>query len=445
MLERLINEMTGAEIRDYLVSGKSSATDFYNRLLSFVEQGDQKIHAFANLDQDVVRLHAKHLDESRALGRAPGRLYGVPVGIKDIIETADYPTEYGSPIYKGRYSAGDATVVRRLRAADAAIFGKTATTEFAAFTPAATCNPHNIEHTPGGSSSGSAAAVAAGFVPVAIGSQTNGSVIRPASFCGVYGFKPSRGLIPTTGVLEQSPSLDQLGVFARNIEDIALVTEIINGDDGLTDQTKGNAPIRMVDICSSEPPVQPKLCFFKTPWWSKIDPEAQEAYEALIDHLGSSVVSVLEMPDVVDKVIQWQRTVQYTEMAFAYQREYLNHPGQLSDRLKEQITAGMANSAMDYLAAKDRIPHVASAFDEYFEHFDAILCPAALGTAPKGLASTGDPLMQTIWTFAGLPVINLPMLTLSNGLPLGVQAVGAYKDDARLLRTSRWLMQEFTS
>lgn len=445
MSERLINEMTATEIRDYLVSGKSSSTDFYERLLAFIDSGDEAIKAFVNRDDRIVNLHAQHLDDSRTLAREPGQLYGVPIAVKDIIDTADYPTEYGSKIYEGRYSAGDASVVRRLRDAGAVIVGKTATTEFATFTPAQTRNPHNLDHTPGGSSSGSAAAVAAGFVPVALGSQTNGSVIRPASFCGVYGFKPSRGLIPLTGAMEQSPSLDQLGLFGRNIEDIALVTEVINGDDGLDPGTQGQLPIRMLKTALSEPPVQPKFCFFKTPWWDKVDPEAREAYEALIDHLGTGLVSVLEVPEVLDKAIEWQKTVQYTEMAFAFQREFLNYPDQLSDRLKDQIKTGMNISVMDYLAAKDRIPHVASAFDEYFEHFDAILCPAALGTAPKGLGSTGDPIMQTIWTFAGLPALSLPMLTLSNGLPLGVQAIGQYKDDARLLRTARWLVHEFTS
>jgi Asp-tRNA(Asn)/Glu-tRNA(Gln) amidotransferase A subunit family amidase len=243
--------------------------------------------------------------------------------------------------------------------------------------------------------------------------------------------------------MEQSPSLDQIGLFGRSIEDIALVTEIINGDDGIDPSTRGHRPIRMLETCLSEPAAPPKFVFFKTPWWSKVDPEAQKAYEALIEELGSHRVSVLEMPEVVEKSIQWHQTVHHTELAFALQREFINHADQLSPRLRDQIKAGMATPVMDYLFAKGRIEHVNAAFDDYFEHFDAILCPSALGAAPKGLESTGDPIMQTLWTYAGLPALNLPVLTLSNGLPLGLQAVGNYKDDGRLLRTARWLMQQF--
>ncbi len=445
MTQKTIHQMTVIETQDYLVSGRASVTDFCDQTLAFAQAGDKEVSAFVYLDTRVASLQAKHLQQDRETGKLPGALYGVPVGVKDIIDTFDYPTEYGSAIHKGRYSVSDATVVRRLRDADAVILGKTATTEFATFHPAATRNPHNLEHTPGGSSSGSAAAVAAGFVPVAIGTQTNGSVIRPASFCGVYGFKPSFGLLPRTGVFEQSPSLDQIGVFARSIDDIALVTEIINGDDGIDPASKGMAPLRLLEICRSEPPVPPKFCFFKTPWWSQVEPQAQEAYMALIEHLGDQVVVVLEMPEVVEKTAQWLKTVHQAELAFALQSEYLNHPDKLSARLKQQIEAGMITPVMDYLAARDRMEHVRFAFEEYFERFDAILCPAALGPAPKGLASTGDPIMQTIWSFSGLPAINLPMLTSLDGLPLGVQAVGAYKNDARLLRSARWLMNEFAS
>ena len=445
MSERLINEMTGIEVRDYLDAGKAPAKEFYDRLLNFVEEGDKAIHAFVNFDRKVVDLRVESLEDERALGKPSGELYGMPIGIKDIIDTADFPTEFGSVIHQGRYAISNATLVRRLKDAGAVIVGKTATTEFAAMYPAATCNPHNPAHTPGGSSSGSAAAVAAGFVPVAIGSQTNGSVIRPASFCGVYGFKPSSGLIPRSGVLEQSPSLDQLGLFARSLEDIALVTEVMSGDDGFDEATKARAPLRLLQVCRSEPPVQPKFCFFKTPWWSKVDPEAQEAYQALLEHFGPELVTPLEMPAVVENAVQWQKTVHMAELAFSLQKEFRNHADQLSDTIKAQIEFGMSIPLMDYMAAKERMIHVTNAFDEYFEHFDAILTPAALGGAPQGLGSTGDPIMQTVWTFAGLPTLNLPMLHLSNGLPLGVQAIGSYQNDGRLLRSARWLIDQFLS
>lgn len=439
---RNVSELTALEIREHLLSGQETVEEFTVKLGCFVDAADEKIKAFAHRDDRIVALQAEHLQRERTSGHLPGPLYGVPVAVKDIIDTFDFPTEYGTPIHKGRFSVCDATVVSRLRAAGAVIFGKTVTTEFATTQPGPTCNPHNISHTPGGSSSGSAAAVAAGMVPVALGTQTNGSVIRPASFCGVYAFKPSRGLVPRTGVLDQSPSLDEVGVFARNLEDIAKVAEIMSGDDGHDAATARQAPRRLFDVAVSEPPLKPKFCFVKTPWWDQVEPEAREAYEAFVDHLGDCVEYV-DLPDMVRNVAPWLQTVNEVELAFCLQKEWNNRREQLSESLRARIEKSMATPAIDYLAAKDRMVHVMSAFDEYFATYDAILCPSALGTAPSGLESTGNPIMQTAWSFAGLPCLNLPLLNLSNGLPLGVQAVGSYQNDARLMRSSRWLVSEF--
>jgi Asp-tRNA(Asn)/Glu-tRNA(Gln) amidotransferase A subunit family amidase len=439
---RNVSELTALEIREHLLSGQETVEEFTVKLGCFIDAADERIKAFAHRDDRIVAMQAEQLHRERTSGHLPGPLYGVPVAVKDIIDTFDFPTEYGSKIHKGRFSVCDATVVSRLRAAGAVIFGKTVTTEFATTQPGPTCNPHNIAHTPGGSSSGSAAAVAAGMVPVALGTQTNGSVIRPASFCGVYAFKPSRGLLPRTGVLDQSPSLDEVGVFARNLEDIAKVAEIMSGDDGHDAATARQAPRRLFDVAVSEPPLRPKFCFVKTPWWDQVEPEAREAYEAFVDHLGDCV-EYLDLPDIVRNVTTWLQTVNETELAFCLQKEWNNSREQLSEPLRARIEKSMATPAINYLAAKDRMVHVMSAFDEYFTTYDAILCPSALGTAPSGLASTGNPVMQTAWSFAGLPCVNLPLMNLSNGLPLGVQAVGAYQNDARLLRSSRWLVSEF--
>jgi Asp-tRNA(Asn)/Glu-tRNA(Gln) amidotransferase A subunit family amidase len=439
---RKISELTAIEAREHLLSGREGVEGFCADLARFAAAADAEVKAFAHRDERVVALQAEHLQKQRAAGEPPGPLYGVPVGVKDIIDTLDYPTEYGSAIHAGRYAVADATVVARLRAAGAVVFGKTVTTEFATFHPGPTRNPHNLEHTPGGSSSGSAAAVAAGMVPVALGTQTNGSVIRPASFCGVYAFKPSLGLLPRSGVLEQSPSLDQIGVFARNVDDLALVTEILSGDDGQDPAGAWQYPRRLYDVAVSDPPLQPRFCFVRTPWWEQVDGQAQEAYDAFVEHL-SDLVERVELPEIVTKAVDWHAKVNGAELAFCLQKEWNNSRDRLSETLRGQVEKGMAIPAVDYLAAKDRMPHVRHAFDEYFAHYDAILCPAALGPAPKGLSSTGNPLMQTVWTFAGLPSMNLPLLNLSDGLPLGVQAVGAYGNDARLLRSARWLVAEF--
>jgi Asp-tRNA(Asn)/Glu-tRNA(Gln) amidotransferase A subunit family amidase len=437
-----VSDLTALEVREHLLSGQETVPEFMAKLGRFVDGADKAIHAFAHRDDRVVDLQADNLQRDRAAGHLPGPLYGVPVGVKDIIDTMDFPTEYGSPIHAGRYSVGDATVVSRLRAAGAVIFGKTVTTEFATTHPGPTCNPHNLAHTPGGSSSGSAAAVAAGMVPVALGTQTNGSVIRPASFCGVYALKPSRGLLPRTGVLDQSPSLDEIGVFARNLEDIAKLTEIMSGDDGHDSASARQSPRRLYDVAVSQPPLPPKFCFVKTPWWDDVEPEAREAYEAFVAHMGENV-EVVQLPDIVKQVAPWLVTVNEIELGVCLQKEWLHHRELLSEPLRARVEKSMTMPGTNYLIAKDRMFHVMNAFDEYFATFDAILCPAALGTAPHSLASTGNPIMQTVWSFAGLPSVNLPLLTLSNGLPLGVQAVGSYQNDARLLRSSRWLVSEF--
>jgi Asp-tRNA(Asn)/Glu-tRNA(Gln) amidotransferase A subunit family amidase len=441
-MAKSIAELTGLEIRDYLISGQETVEELTVKLGAFVDAADAPIQAFAHRDDRVVALQADNLQRDRSSGQLPGPLYGVPVAIKDIIDTVDFPTEYGSHIHQGRYSVSDATVVSRMRAAGAIIFGKTVSTEFATTEPGPTCNPHNTAHTPGGSSSGSAAAVAAGMVPVALGTQTNGSVIRPASYCGVYAYKPSRGLVPRTGVLDQSPSLDEVGLFARNLEDIAWVAEILTGDDGYDAATARQAPRRLYDVAVSEPPLPPKFCFVKTPWWDQVEPEAREAYEAFVDHLGDCVTHTA-LPDIVRNVAPWLATINESELAFCLQKEWLHSRKLLSEPLQARIEKAMTIPVTDYLAAKDRQFHVMSAFDEYFASYDAILCPAALGTAPVGLESTGNPIMQTTWSFAGLPSLNLPLMNLSNGLPLGVQAVGAHQNDARLLRSARWLVAEF--
>lgn len=439
---RTIHEFSAIECREHLVAGRADVVEFHDRMLAYAADAQARLQPFANLDERVVRLQAEHRQAERARGEPPGRLWGVPVALKDIIDTVDFPTAFGSAIHEGRYAVADATVVRRLRDAGAVIFGKTVTTEFATTQPGPTRNPHAPEHTPGGSSSGSAAAVAAGVVPLALGTQTNGSVLRPASFCGVYGFVPSRGTLPLSGVLVQSPSLDRVGVFARTIDDVALAAEILSGDDGHDPATRGQPPRQIAAVSSAPPPVEPRFCFVRTPWWDQVEAEAREACEAFVELLGDCVV-VVELPEIVAEVRGWLQTVNEAELALALQREYRHHPQQLSAVLRERIGRSMAMPVIDYLVARDRIPHVAAAFDEYFDRFDAILTPAALGAAPRGLASTGDPIMQTVWSFAGLPALSMPLLQLSGGLPLGVQAVGKLHNDGRLLRSARWLVDTF--
>ena len=441
---QVIQQFTATEYREYLAAGHADLEVFYEQQLAYARGVQERVHAFASLDERVISLQASHRKGERARGEPLGRLYGVPVAVEDVVDTIDFPTAFGSPIHDGRYAVADAPVVRRLRDAGAVIFGKTATSEFGGEEPGPARNPHNPDHTPGGPAGGSAAAVAAGVVPIALGAEASGSVIRAASFCGVYGFKPSMGLLPRTGLLEQSPSLDQVGLFARSVEDLALASEIMSGDDGDDRATLGLPPRQLASVCASEPPVDPKFCFVRTPWWDQVDAEAREAYEAFVD-LMQGVVVTAELPAVVEQAVRWHDTVVEAEFAFAMQREYRNHPDRLSAGLQQRVERGMRISVLDYLTARDRLPHAGCAFDEYFERYDAILSPAALGGAPAGLASGGGSIMQNVWSFGGLPTLSMPLLHLSSGLPLGVQAAGPLHNDGRFLRAMRWLVNEFVN
>jgi Asp-tRNA(Asn)/Glu-tRNA(Gln) amidotransferase A subunit family amidase len=418
--------------------GVISAEQLVEACLARVREVDERVQAWAFLDPEHALRQARARDEDRRAGRAIGPLHGIPVGIKDIMDTCDMPTEDGTVLHAGRLPESDAAVVARLRAAGAVIMGKTVTTECATYTPGKTRNPHNAEHTPGGSSSGSAAAVAAGMAPLALGSQTNGSVIRPAAFCGVYGFKPSFGLVPRNGVLKLSRTLDQMGVFARTLEDVALVAEQLIGYDERDPDSRPIAGLPLLDWASQEPPLPPLLAFIKTPQWERATAETHEAFAELVAHLGDRVEEV-ELPPSALKGWEWQRTIMEAEMAANLSLEWDKGRDRLSPSLREQLARGRSVSALAYQEAVARIPLLNEGFDDLFERYDAILTPAAPGTAPKGLDATGDPAFCTLWTLCGMPAVNLPLMTGEGGLPLGVQLVGKRREDGRLLRTARWL------
>ncbi|MBM3355476.1 MAG: amidase, partial [Betaproteobacteria bacterium] len=352
----------------------------------------------------------------------------------------DMPTENGSPLFAGRTPREDAAVVAKLRAAGAVILGKTVTTECAYRHPGKTRNPHNPEHTPGGSSSGSAAAVAAGMVPLALGTQTNGSVIRPAAFCGAYGFKPSHGMIPRTGVLQLSRTLDHVGVMARSIEDVALAMETLAGWDAGDPDTRPSARIPFAATAAEAPPIRPVLAFIKTPHWDRVDAEAKEALGELLEALGDAVEEIELFPSA-EEAWAWHETIMDAEMAHNFARQWRDGRNQLSDPLRALIERGREVKAVDYQRAVSLIGPMQQSFEELFtQRFDAILTPAAPGVAPKGLGSTGDARFCTLWTLSGLPALTMPLLRGANGMPIGVQLVGRRHFDARLLRTARWLV-----
>jgi Asp-tRNA(Asn)/Glu-tRNA(Gln) amidotransferase A subunit family amidase len=316
--------------------------------------------------------------------------------------------------------------------------GKTVTTEYAYFHPGKSRNPHNPERTPGGSSSGSAAAVAAFMVPGALGTQTNGSVIRPAAFCGVVGFKPTHGLIPRSGVLQLSRSLDQIGVFARSVEDAALLAESLVGfdEEDLDTRPMGRPPF--ASIAASEPPLPPRFAFVKSPVWDQADSTTRAAFAELVEALGDSANEV-ELASGFDRVVDLHRVVMEVEMAHNLHRDHEKGRAQMSEKLRQLIERGREHKAVAYQAALAGSAPLNDGLDELFNEYDAILTPAAPGEAPSA-ETTGNPIFNTIWTYLGTPAVTLPLLQSESGLPIGVQLVGRRRQDARLLRTANSLV-----
>jgi len=332
----------------------------------------------------------------------------------------------------------DAFVVERLRKEGAILMGKTVTTELAFMQPGKTVNPHNLAHTPGGSSQGSAAAVADGMVPLAIGTQTGGSVIRPASFCGVTGYKPTFGAIPRRGVLTQSPSLDTIGVFASDPAGAALLAEVLFGQDDEDSATTLCAAPALHAAATSAPPLPPVFGFIRPPGWEDAEPQLHEAFAELLDALGDQAFE-LPLPAVFDTAADQRKLINLAEMSYHYYPYWHRGADKLGSITRDAIEQGNAVPARDYLSARDMPKVLNAALDEMFTRCDVILCPSAPGPAPKGLETTGDPVFNGLWTFCGTPCINLPLFTSTEGLPMGVQLVGARHNDARLLRTAQWL------
>jgi Asp-tRNA(Asn)/Glu-tRNA(Gln) amidotransferase A subunit family amidase len=425
--------------------GAVTSVELVQACLERVREVDGQVQAWAFLDPAYALAQARAADERRASGQPIGILHGVPVGLKDIIDTADMPTENGSVLHAGRTPSRDAAVVALLRSAGAVIMGKTVTTEFATRTPGKTRNPHNTGHTPGGSSSGSAAAVATAMVPLALGSQTTGSTVRPASYCGVYGLKPTHGLIPRHGMFQLSRTLDHVGLFARSVEDVALLLEALVAHDERDPDSRPRARVAYRAVAAGAPPVTPKLAFVKTSMWEQIDADAREAFSELVEALGDHVEELELMPPA-DEVLEWQRAIGGAEIAINLKREYEHGRDKLSAALRARIEHGRGVLALDYLVALDRVPTLVASLTALFEQrYDAILTPAAFGTAPKGLESTGDPALCALWTLCGTPALNVPLMRGGNGLPLGAQLVGARHRDAQLLRTARWLVDHLSN
>ena len=417
-----LSELGLAEAAWRIESCETTAEKLAAACLERITERDEAVRAWAHVD------HARVLEQARALDRAPrrSRLHGVPLGIKDIIDTADQPTEYNSPIYRRHQPKADAACVTLLRRAGCLILGKTVTTEFANNHPSPTRNPHNPEHTPGGSSSGSAAAVADCMVPAALGTQTGGSVIRPAAYCGSFAIKPSFGAINRAGTKMLAESLDTIGVFARGADDLGLVLEALTG----------RAPASVAG--------KPRIGLCRTPRWSIADASTQENLTAaarILEKVGAQVRD-FELPAGSEQLFDRHRVIMGYETARALSWEYFNHAEQLSPTLKERLDEGWKVLRADYDAMREHARRCRRELADALRNVDFLITPSAPSEAPASLASTGDPVFNRAWTLFGVPCVTLPFGRGPRGLPLAVQLVGAMNGDMALLAWARWVSNQ---
>lgn len=427
-----LNRLSATRLAAMLAAGEVSAESIAHSYVDAIHELEPEVRAFAFFDPSRALALAREFD----LGPARGRLHGLPVAVKDNIDTAGLPSEYGSAIFAGHVPRADAACISACSAAGAYTLGKTVTAELANFTPGVTRNPHNLLHTPGGSSSGSAAAVAAHMAPFALGTQTAGSVIRPASFCGVVGYVPTRGLVPRAGVKAVSDTLDVVGMFARSVADAALIGSVLT------------LQARLAEAVAE--PAAPIIGLSITPWAAQLSRPMLDAVQHTGRHLASRGARVVDLhwndaggADFAG-LVEAQRVVALYETARALGPEADYRREQLSLHLLQIIEQGRATSARDYVAALELGRHCAGSIDRLFGEADVVLAPAAPGEAPRGIASTGDPLFSRPWHLMGCPQIAIPLPHArgEEGLPLGVQLVARPGADARLLSAAAWVEAE---
>ncbi len=428
-----LNQLDAWQAARLLARREISSADLVRACLAQIEAREPQVQAFAALNADAALAHARKLDA----GAVQGLLHGLPLGVKDIFDTADLLTGYGSPIYAHHRPKNDAASVALCRESGAVVLGKTVTTELANMAPGVTRNPHKLTHTPGGSSSGSAAAVADFMLPLALGTQTAGSVIRPAAFCGIVGFKPSHNRVPQAGVKSLSGTLDTVGAFGRSVRDVALLGAVLTGDARLFD------PNNFVTAQVAEQNTAPRIALCQTPEWDMADHDTQLAWSEALAALAGHATP-LELPANLHGLVALQKAVQAFETARSLSAERLHHLAELSSPLQTLLAQGLAISGCDHAAHLQATAQARQHAAALFDHCDVILAPSTLGTAPEGLDNTGDPLFCRTWTLLGLPCVHLPFATGRNGLPVGLQLVGRFGDDHRLLVAADWVHARLT-
>jgi len=433
-----IFSLSANELVTQLRDGEISSVEVCSQYIERIGKFEKDVKAWSHFNKKLLLEKATEADEHRISWKPLGLLHGLPVAVKDIIGTLDMPTECGTTIRKKMTASQDSEVANLLKIAGAIIMGKTETTELAYFHPGKTTNPHDYKRTPGGSSSGSAAAVAAYMAPLSIGSQTNGSTIRPASYCGVVGYKPSYGLISRYGILKQSDKLDQVGIFGKSVEDVALLAKVLIKKDLFDPSTIHYSAEDMVEVCNKGPLFDPKFIFYKTKNWKNIDKESQRSFEIFIKTFKKNI-EVFDTPSYFEDIPKYHKIIHETDMANNFQLYYKKYKKKLSKEMVSAIERGLKNSAIEYAEAIDFMKRSYDSYKEVFEDYHGVLTPASSGVAPKGLGNTGSPEFSTVWTYLGLPSISLPLLTGKNDLPLGIQLIGDKHDDLRFLGVASWI------
>ena len=433
-----VSSLSAYELSLKLKSGEISSIDLCKSYIDRIKKFEKDVRAWQFFDEKLLLEKAEEADDYRKSGKPLGPLHGMPIAIKDIIGTYDMPTECGTVFRKKKSSSQDSEIVNLLKNAGAIVMGKTVTCELAYIHPSKTRNPHDYSRTPGGSSSGSAAVVASYMSHLSIGSQTGGSVIRPASYCGVVGYKPSYGLISRSGVLKVSDKLDTIGVFGRSVKDVALLAKSLIRKDLYDASTIYFSSDRMLDVCEEKLEFDPKFIFYKTKNWKNINKKSQEAFEFLIKSFKKNI-EIYDEPSYFKEIPKYHQIIHEVDMANNFQVYYDKDKSKLSKEMNDAISRGLKYSAKDYSDAIDFMKQSYESYKEVFEDYYGILTPSSNGVADKGLGSTGSADFQKIWTYLGLPAISLPLLTGENDLPLGLQLVGNKFDDLRFLGTAKWL------
>ncbi len=427
-MDKPLHTLSLVEASEGIKNRRFTSEEYTRALLTRIASYDKEIQAWAWLKPEEAIKAARLSDRHLHLDGIPGPLQGIPLGIKDIFATAGVPTEMGSPAFAGHIPERSARVVERLEARGAFVMGKTVTTECAFLHPGKTRNPWNPAHTPGGSSSGSAASVAAGFVPASLGTQTNGSVIRPAAFCGIVGFKPTQGLIPIEGALTFSHTLDQPGLFTRHVEDAAWLASSLSGEDP------------KFSPALPERSAPPRLAAVKTPVWDQAGDDAKRSFRENIEtlHNKGADIEEIELPEVFGHAHRAIRTLMAVEAAFNLVELSTNKAALLSATLKDFMAEGKETKAVIYLEALKLRTMLQGELERFLAGYDALITPPTTGEAPATLDQTGNPTFCSIWSLCGVPAITIPVGFGPQGLPLGLQMIGRRGEDGQLLSAARW-------